>query len=151
MKKTILALTVMSIAFCSFAQNIETAEANQHRVSPVYTRDTSMPASEKPAAIPGKNKRDTGAAFSLLGAGLIIAGIVVIADGATSSYGYIPVPRDDSQLQGGVILLAAGLGMFIPGTISWIKGARQMKGQPLHKRGFVPEKLGLELAPSWHQ
>ncbi len=99
-------------------------------ISPVF-KIASTP-SEIPANAPGMHKIKVGRGMVIGGSVLLVSGIALAATADSYSYSYTntngqTTESGDAKGAIGVIFIAAGLGLTIPGAIIWSKGSKRLK------------------------
>jgi hypothetical protein len=110
--------------FASNSRNISTSS-----ISPVLIHATPP---DIHGDEPGVRMKRTGTALTIFGAILFVSGAALASQAdalyyssTTTSYG--TVEEGDPQGGLGVVMLAAGTGMMVPGIIFWSKGAKKYK------------------------
>jgi hypothetical protein len=99
-------------------------------VSPLF-RVASNPL-EIPSNAPGMYKIKMGRGMVIGGSVLLVSGIALAATADSYSYSYTntngqTTESGDAKGAIGVIFIAAGVGLTIPGAIIWSKGAKRLK------------------------
>ena len=111
------------------AQFYASAKASTARVSPVVINQKETLQYTKP---PGLRMRNTGRTLTIIGGILFVSGIAMVAtaddlyyETTYSSSG--TTTEGDPQGAFGVVMIAGGTGMIIPGVIFWNKGSKKYK------------------------
>ena len=87
---------------------------------------------EIPDNAPGMHKIKIGRGMTISGSVLLVSGIALAATADAYYYNYSSTngqTTESGDLKGGVgvILIAAGVGLTVPGVIIWSKGAKRLK------------------------
>lgn len=108
-------------------------------------------SSEDPyAKPPGLRMRNTGRTLTILGGAMLIGGIIM-ASSADDLYYNSTYSSSGSYSEGdpqgavGVLMIAGGVGMAIPGIIFWTKGAKKYRSHLENERASINIK-GTHLA-----
>lgn len=150
---------VVVLALCSFgmsahgqfAANVGASEINQAPSSPVIISNVQR-VQYKIAYPPGYRMRNTGRLLTLIGAPLLIGGIIMMSNAdheyqtvTTSSGTYTEV---DPQEAGGALMIVVGAGLTVPGVIFWSKGAKKLKRhmERTQDAAFKIDNKGLSLS-----
>ena len=119
--------------------------------SPLLVKQSVQSQSLNP---PGLRMRNTGRTLTIIGSALFVGGVIMVAtadelyyettysSSGTSSEG-------DPQGAFGVVMIAGGTGMIIPGIIFWNKGNKRYK-QHLAEQGASLGLKGTGLALRYH-
>ncbi|SKC86344.1 hypothetical protein SAMN05660236_5121 [Ohtaekwangia koreensis] len=113
----------------SFASSDKKSET---QISPIIINPAGL-GEYKPFSPPGLRMRNAGRTLTILGGAMLIGGIAVFASAEESYYstGYNSntgnYEEGDPKAALGVVMIAGGLGMTIPGVILWSKGAKKYK------------------------
>lgn len=98
----------------------------------------ATPGDYKVAMAPGLRMRNAGRTLTILGGAMFIGGIIVFS-GADENY-YTTVQTNngsynegDPQAALGILMIAGGVGMTVPGIILWTKGAKKYKRHLEHQ------------------
>jgi hypothetical protein len=99
-------------------------------VSPLYK--ISKTQTEIPDNAPGMHKVKVGRGMTIGGSVLLVSGIALAATADAYYYNTTTTngqTTESGDLKGGVgvILIAAGVGLTVPGVIIWSKGAKRLK------------------------
>ena len=100
------------------------------RISPIF-KLAPLPT-EVPDNAPGARKVRIGRGMTIGGGILLIGGIALAANADSYSYNYTSTngqveESGDAKGALGVVMIAAGVGLTIPGIIIWSKGAKRLK------------------------
>ena len=85
-----------------------------------------------PANAPGMHQKKIGTTLTVCGGVVLVIGTVLAATADSYSYNYSTNSNGQVQESGdakgaiGVVLIAAGIGMTIPGVIIWSKGVKRL-------------------------
>ena len=98
---------------------------------------------------PGFRMRNTGRTLTVLGGGMLIAGIVVFHNADKTVYTYQTSSGTynevDPKVALGVLMVMGGTGMTVPGIILWTKGARRFNQYLEQQTACVFTGTGLSL------
>ncbi|HOX83755.1 MAG TPA: hypothetical protein PLJ60_08910 [Chryseolinea sp.] len=134
----VIALTIVSRFVFAQTVSMEVASNTTSEVSPVFLKNNHLKNYEI-GNPPGLKKRNTGRTLTILGGGLLIGGIAVFSS-ADEKYYSSTTTNGNTQTEGdpkaglGILMIAGGIGMTIPGIILWTKGEKQYK-QHLQNEG----------------
>ncbi|HTE30642.1 MAG TPA: hypothetical protein VK666_09745 [Chryseolinea sp.] len=129
MKRLLFACAIAFASTAAQAQLLarnETASKGSYFLSPAINQSTRNVA-YKISHPPGLRMRNAGMTMTIIGAALIISGIVVYSNAEPETYQtyapYYYVEDDEETL--GQAMVAVGAGLAIPGVIMWSKGAKK--------------------------
>ncbi|NJM25660.1 MAG: hypothetical protein HC859_09385, partial [Bacteroidia bacterium] len=105
--------------------------------------------------IPGERMKRWGSTMTMLGGGLIIGGIIVVANADPdynryNSY-YNTYDTTDPKYVWGTIMIVYGVGLTVPGVILWTRGIKKYNEYYEQQRqlSFRMQGNGVSLKYSW--
>ncbi len=131
MKLFLTAIALLCCIMSGQAQFYAMATEKPANTSPVVQR-SGNDVSYTITRPPGLRMRNTGRALTIIGGSMLIGGIIVVSNAETDYYNSYTTSNgtyseDDAQAALGVLMIAGGTGMTIPGIIFWSKGAKKYK------------------------
>ncbi|MBA4055763.1 MAG: hypothetical protein C0490_13690 [Marivirga sp.] len=153
MKSFIAALVLASTVMSAEAQVYAQAESN-----PSQTKAKSPVIINKPENVaytisrpPGLRMRNTGRMLTIIGGAMLIGGIIVYNNADSDYYNSYTnsngtYTEGDPQAALGVLMIAGGVGMTVPGIIFWSKGAKKYKRHLEREAAFNFQGRGISLS-----
>ncbi|HEY9045435.1 MAG TPA: hypothetical protein VIN08_06045 [Ohtaekwangia sp.] len=136
MKAFLLALLVLIIAVPVSAQYNQTFASLEKSTTVAATSPIVVkPQGEGTYKVfmpPGLRMRNAGRTLTILGGAMLIGGVIVFSS-ADETYYTTTTTNNGTYEEGdpkaalGIVMIAGGLGMSIPGVILWTKGAKKYK------------------------
>jgi len=82
------------------------------------------------ARLPGERMRNAGRIMTILGAGMLVGGIIVYSSADENYYSYNSYngntyEEGDPKAALGILMMVGGTGLAVPGVILWTKGAKK--------------------------
>lgn len=132
MKLFTAALAMVCISTSVQAQLYARAESHslQTKTESPLRVNTSGNVAYKISRPPGLRMRNTGRVLTIIGGAMLIGGIVVFNNADSDYYNSYTTSsgtytEGDPQAALGVLMIAGGAGMTVPGIIFWSKGAKK--------------------------
>ncbi|MCD9018569.1 hypothetical protein [Parachryseolinea silvisoli] len=104
--------------------------SSAYTVSPIVQRVQTFEGLGEyhPARLPGERMRKAGRILTILGAGMLVGGIIVYNNADDDYYNTYTqngttYEEGDPQAALGILMMVGGTGMVVPGVILWAKGA----------------------------
>lgn len=133
MKATLFVIILLATsvpAWAQFNQSVASVHHDERVVSPLI-----RPAGEGQYKVympPGMRMRNAGRTLTILGGAMLVGGVIVFGSADETYYSYnttngTTYEEGDPKAAIGILMMAGGLGMTIPGVILWTKGAKKYK------------------------
>lgn len=134
MKATLFVIVLLATGvpvWAQFNQSIASVNHDERVVSPLIV----TPAGEGTYKVympPGLRMRNAGRTLTIIGGAMLVGGVIVFGSAEDTYYSYnsyngTTYEEGDPKAAIGVLMMAGGLGMTIPGVILWTKGAKKYK------------------------
>lgn len=123
--------TVALLVLCTAVGFAGPAPKKSISIGPVF-KLSGMPA-EIPSNAPGMHRIKIGRGMTIGGSVLLVSGLALASTADSYSYSYTTNSNGQTTESGdikgavGIIFIAAGVGLTIPGVIIWSKGAKRLK------------------------
>lgn len=134
MKTSIMTVCCLVIGIFTQAQNLagfSAAEVQQiSAVSPLFAGESVKSLSINPRNLPGQHGIRTGKTLTIIGSVLLVGGVALVSTADELYYNSTTTngtTTESGDIKGGlgVVLIAGGVGMIIPGVIIWAKNKKR--------------------------
>ncbi|MFD1000992.1 hypothetical protein ACFQ21_16820 [Ohtaekwangia kribbensis] len=133
MKATLFVILLLTTSMPAWAQfNQSVVAVNDERVVSPLIMNPAGEGAYKVYMPPGLRMRNAGRTLTIIGGAMLVGGVIVFGSADETYYSYnsyngTTYEEGDPKAAIGILMMAGGLGMTIPGVILWTKGAKKYK------------------------
>lgn len=133
MKATLFVILLLATSMPAWAQfNQPVVAINNERVVSPLIMNPAGEGAYKVYMPPGLRMRNAGRTLTIIGGAMLVGGAIVFGSADETYYSYnsyngTTYEEGDPKAAIGILMMAGGLGMTIPGVILWTKGAKKYK------------------------
>jgi hypothetical protein len=133
MKATLFVILLLTTSMPAWAQfNKSVVAVNDERVVSPLIMNPAGEGAYKVYMPPGLRMRNAGRTLTIIGGAMLVGGVIVFGSADETYYSYnsyngTTYEEGDPKAAIGILMMAGGLGMTIPGVILWTKGAKKYK------------------------